>query len=487
MNPIARKTTVFLFLIFLIISSFSVLSTVSADYYPVSQNLLTIGVNYPGAGSVTPGSGLYNYGSTVTARVFTNPGFVFDGWYLNGVYQGKLTTIPITMTQDYTLYAVFSMRTACLTITSNPSTGGSTAPGSGIWNYTYGTTVTIYEYPSSGGNFSGWYLDGSYLGLGTSVTINMTQDHQLGAFFAGTFPTPTATPQPTATPTPQPTPNLPIPTLSFYCASSTTSSGFTVQIQGALAYNNIGISGTGIAFSYSANGGASWHDLAYLITGDDGNFSAVWMPSASGNYLVQGYWRSDGIYSSTSNTVNFAVAPYQNQNTFSVSSNSTLSSLTFDSTQSKLAFSVSGPSGTTGYVQACIPKTMLTVASNLKVSLDGNDVVYDTFSSGDSWIITIEYHHSSHSVVMTLDAITPTPTATSTPTSTSNPTSNPTQTTDPTPNSTPTPTATLTTAPSPTLTTPEFSAIVIVPLFILMMGLAVFLALKKRAKDNTPK
>ena len=122
MNPIARKTTVFLFLIFLIISSFSVLSTVSADYYPVSQNLLTIGVNYPGAGSVTPGSGLYNYGSTVTARVFTNPGFVFDGWYLNGVYQGKLTTIPITMTQDYTLYAVFSMRTACLTITSNPST-----------------------------------------------------------------------------------------------------------------------------------------------------------------------------------------------------------------------------------------------------------------------------------------------------------------------------------------------------------------------------
>jgi hypothetical protein len=45
---------------------------------------------------------------------------VFDGWYLNGVYQGKLSTITLTMTQDYSLYAVFSQRTTILTIAANP-------------------------------------------------------------------------------------------------------------------------------------------------------------------------------------------------------------------------------------------------------------------------------------------------------------------------------------------------------------------------------
>jgi hypothetical protein len=470
------KIFVSVLLIFLIGTSLPFLSTVSAQYYPLSQNTLTVSVNYPGAGYVTPGTRLYYYGSTASATVYTNLGYSFDGWYLNGIYQGKLSTIKITMTQDYTLYAVFSMRTTCLTINSNPTEGGTTVPATGIWNYSAGSSVIIKEYPNAGCNFSGWYLDGSYQGLGSSITIIMNQDHQLDAFFAGTSTNPTPTPQPTVTPTPQPTatpsPNLPIPDLSFYCASSTTSSGFNVQIQGALTYGNTGMSGTGVTFSYSANNGATWHDIAYLITDDYGTFSAVWMPSASGNYLVKGAWSSDGVYSSISTTVNFAVAPPQNQNIFSVTSNSTLSSLTFDSTQNKLAFSVSGLSGTGGYVQACIPKTLLLVASNLKITLDGQDVTYDIFSQGDAWIITIQYHHSIHAVVMTLDA----PAPTSNPTQTSNPTVNP------TPNSTPT------TTPSPTLTAtpsvPELSVLVIVPLLVLIISLSVFLKLKKRTKAN---
>ena len=85
---------------------------------------------------------------TVTLRAYTYTGYVFDGWYLNGVYQGKLSTITLTMTQDYTLYAVFSQRTAILTVTSNPIDGGTTTPGSGIWNYSAGSTATVKAYPA---------------------------------------------------------------------------------------------------------------------------------------------------------------------------------------------------------------------------------------------------------------------------------------------------------------------------------------------------
>jgi hypothetical protein len=415
-NMKSNARTISVLLLFLLLGTGLFVSTASAQYYyTISQNNLNISVNYADAGYVTPGSGSYYYGSTVMARVYTNPGYVFDGWYLNGVYQGKLSTIPITMTQDCTLVAAFSVRTVCLTITNNPSQGGTTAPTAGIWNYTYGSSVTVTEYPNPGCNFSGWYLDGVYQGLGTSITVPMTQDHQLGAFFAGNISLSPPSSESTTTPASPPVnPNLPVPSLSFYCASSTTASGFKVQIEGALVYDLTGISGTGVAFSYSANGGATWHDLAYLITGDEGNFSAVWMPSASGNYIIKGVWLGDDAYSGTSSTVNFSVTPMetpaetgeQDENIFSVSSNSTLSALAFDSTKDEISFTVSGESGTAGYVQACIPKSLMPVVANLKVFLDGHEIPYSTVSQGDIWIIIIGYHHSTHTVVMGLNAQT---------------------------------------------------------------------------------
>ncbi len=90
----ARKIVVLVVITLLVSLSFCFISGVSSQYYPISQNQLTVSVNYNGAGYVYPGTGSYYYGSTVIQRVYTNPGYVFDGWYLDGVYMGKLTTIP---------------------------------------------------------------------------------------------------------------------------------------------------------------------------------------------------------------------------------------------------------------------------------------------------------------------------------------------------------------------------------------------------------
>jgi uncharacterized repeat protein (TIGR02543 family) len=408
-----HRLTIFLIITIIGLTCLSLQSTSSAYYYPLSQCSLSTSVNYYGAGYVSPSGSniLYYYGQTVTLQAFTYTGYVFDGWYLNGVYQGKLSTITITMTQDYNLYAVFSKRTAILSLASNPTNGGTTTPDAGVWNYSLGSTATVKAYPVGGNTFDGWYLDGVYQGLGTTITVTMDSDHQLSAFFSGGNTDPT--PEPTSTPSPIiPTPGLPVPSLSFYCASSTSFSGFNVELSGALSYDNTGLSGAGIVLSYSATGGATWHDLAYILTDDYGSFSAFWMPSASGNYVVRAVWYSDGVFSTVSTTVNFAVAPNPNENeVFSVTSNSTVSSLMFDSSTAQLRFSVSGETGTIGYVQVCVPKTLLPIPGDLKVYLDGQDVTYQVFSKGDAWIITTEYHHSSHTVVMALSESSVQPTS----------------------------------------------------------------------------
>ena len=217
------------------------------------------------------------------------------------------------------------------------------------------------------------------------------------------IPTPTA---PTSTPTP--TPTLKSPSLSFDCISSTTYSGFNVEIQGLLAYNGVGIPDAGIQFSYSVTGGATWQDLTYVNTDNNGNFTCTWNPSVSGNYVIEAMWSGDGDYSGASAVYNFAVAPFnnQNQNVFSVTSNSTLTSLAFDSTTNDLSFGVSGPSGTTGFTEVCIPQSLIPDISKLNVTLDGASINHNSNSENNVWLITFTYHHSSHIIDIALAAPT---------------------------------------------------------------------------------
>jgi|WetSurMetagenome_2_1015567.scaffolds.fasta_scaffold55692_2 hypothetical protein len=401
-----------------------------------SQCSLNVSVNLPGSGYITPNGGLFNYGDSVLVTEQTRTGFAFDGWYLNGVYQGKLSSIVVTMYKDNELIAVFSKRVVSLTLTVNPADTGTLAPYPGIWTYNYGDSVQVREFPNTGNTFDGWYLDGVYKGPGSTITVYMDGDHQLGAYYNGqnftvvpsptpiptptpivtispnftaspsaspTFnPTPTVTPSPTATPTP-----LPSPSLYFTCKSSNAYSGFAVDINGNLTTNNVGFSGAGIRLSYSVTGGLTWNDLAYVITKDDGSFSAAWMLQVTGNYLINATWPGDEAYSRVSTVVSFAVDSYRptpeaQQNVFSVASNSTLGTLVFDSVKKELSFGVSGPSGTTGYVSVYIPKTLIANSSALKVYLDNSTIAYLATQTEDSWLVSFIYSHSSHSIVMSL-------------------------------------------------------------------------------------
>ncbi len=475
---------------------------VKADSGPTSgsftQCYLNVRINLSGAGHLSVGSGYYNYGATVVVTEYTNTGFVFDGWYLDGNYQGKLSSYVVEMNREHELVAVFSKRPVSLTITVNPQGAGTTVPASGISTYNYGDSVIVTEYPSAGYVFDGWYLDGSYIGSGNRATINMDKDHQLSAYFTANpsstaaptptpTPTPTATPTPTSVPTPTPSaaPSLPSPDIAFSCKSSSEYSGFNVQINGLLTVNGVGLSGAGILLSYSVTAGNSWNDLAYVSTNDNGGFNAVWMPSATGNYLINATWAGDEAYSRASNIVNFAVTPIAEAGSvFSVTSNSTLSSFSFNSATKELSFSVAGQSGTLGFVSVSIPKSLMSDASNIIVLLDGEQITYYTESRTDSWTLSFAYQHSTHNVVINLNSeINQTPTSSS---PTIQPTAQPTQT-DQTPTSPSlTPSPTIQPSTQPVQSTFEnvitYVAIAAFAVIIVLIVVLVFVMKKRKTK-----
>ena len=218
-------------------------------------------------------------------------------------------------------------------------------------------------------------------------------------------PIPTQSPKPTSTPNPTPTPT-PIPpataTLDVSCQSSASHSNFKVEIKGTLTANGVGISNVPVLLAYSVNEGNSWVDLTTAGTDKNGNFAAIWFPSASGTYLLNAQWTGNFIFSNAKTTINFAILPYQEQSVFSVSSNSTVSAFAFNSTSQELSFSVSGSSNTAGYVEIYIPKSLISDVSNLKIFLDKNPLPYSTESQGDSWLLSFTYHHSIHQVIINL-------------------------------------------------------------------------------------
>jgi len=192
------------------------------------------------------------------------------------------------------------------------------------------------------------------------------------------------------------------PSLTTSCISSFSQSSFNVKINGALAFKGEGISGAHILLSYSVSGGDSWHELTLVHTGSDGSYSALWMLSVTGDYMLMAVYQGDNNHLGTSNVVNFSIVPDDGQSAFSVTSNSTLSALSFDSASKELSFGVSGESGTVGYVNVYIPKTLVNDVSGLKVYLDSDQVDYAVQSQGDGWLLYFTYQHSAHLVTISL-------------------------------------------------------------------------------------
>jgi hypothetical protein len=197
--------------------------------------------------------------------------------------------------------------------------------------------------------------------------------------------------------------NSSIPSLFISSLRNPAYTNFTVEINGNLTEAGKGIAGEPILLSYSMDGGNSWVQLKSLNTDNLGNFAIVWTPPTRSNYLLKAEYPGSPRYLKTSTIVNFEAVLSQNQQQiFSIQTNSTLSAFSFSSTSNELSFNVSGPVGSTGYIKVYIPKMLINNISNLQVYLDGANQSYVIESVDDSWLISFAYYHSTHTISIDL-------------------------------------------------------------------------------------
>jgi hypothetical protein len=234
---------------------------------------------------------------------------------------------------------------------------------------------------------------------------------------------------------------VPTSRLSIETSTDSTNIGLTIDVNGNLTdANDLPLSGTLMVLSYLMSGVPNWAPFASVTTDSNGAFSSTWLPVATGNFSIKAEWAGNETSPGTFDTKNISVYHEAGQPLLFVESNSTLSSLAFNSSSSELFFTVSGPSGTSGYVRFLISKSILPDASNLLLYVDDQQTPYNVSSAGGSWLVYFGYHHSEHDVRMQFTALH---------------------------------------SPSPTPQVPEFSADL--AFAALASALAILVALKKRA------
>jgi hypothetical protein len=206
-----------------------------------------------------------------------------------------------------------------------------------------------------------------------------------------------------------------ISALSVYCQGTDSATG-KLQVFGDLSVYGTSVPQAAIEFFYRHIGETEWQSIGETNTSDNGTYTVDWLPPASGSYLINATYWGSSIYSPVFKAINVLVEPSssnQSVTVFSVDSNSTVSNLAFNSANAQLSFSVTGVTGTTGYVNVCISKSLVADPSSIQAYIDDSPANFTVSSAGNNWILDFSYHHSSHGIEFDLNRYT---TGSSTPT-----------------------------------------------------------------------
>ncbi|MGN6813950.1 MAG: glycosyl hydrolase family 8, partial [Thermomicrobiales bacterium] len=154
--------------------------SVVTRFLPIAY-ALNVTATAGGSAQVSPATGPYYYGTAVTLWAIATSGYRFAGWTVNGANDGAANPLNLTVTGDQAIVANFAPLPPPGGITLVPATGGTAAVQSA------GATATITATPSAGYLFTGWTVDGQFVGWPNPLTLPLNTNHDVAPTFAVYF------------------------------------------------------------------------------------------------------------------------------------------------------------------------------------------------------------------------------------------------------------------------------------------------------------
>jgi hypothetical protein len=320
-------------------------------------------------------------------------------WYLNGApvpsATGTAWTFRPTSGGSYTVYANVTdslgvqAKSNNASVTVNAALSVIISPTSGIMDVgqskTLNSTVTGGTLPLS----YQWYFNGVAVPGATSMswTFSPGSSGSYNMYVNVTDPT------------------------QAWAVSVTLSITVNQQLTVTISPTSTTIyNGSSQTFTANAKNGTSPYTYQWYLGGSavNGATSSSWTYTPSHATTYQIYLIVTDSVDQTAQSGNATLTVNTPSTTaFSVVSNSTVTGLAFNSTSEVLSFTVSGPSGTHGFTNVTIAKTLIVNTSTLEVYLDGNKINYTMASTNYYWLIHFTYHHSTHKIVIYMRGLQP--------------------------------------------------------------------------------
>jgi hypothetical protein len=150
-------------------------SKITVEFDPIPQCTLTM--RTVGTGALSPGSGSYACGSTVTlAATQTNSAWAFSGF--SGDFVSTANPASVTLNGNLSITGTFVQGNSC-TLTTSVTGSGTITPGSA--SYLCGTQISIAAVPDAHYLFSSW--GGALSGSDTPTTLTLSSNATVTATF----------------------------------------------------------------------------------------------------------------------------------------------------------------------------------------------------------------------------------------------------------------------------------------------------------------
>ncbi len=120
--------------------------------FTVQSYTISVSAN-PVLGGTVSGGGTYQQGQSCTVHATANTGYTFTNWTENGNVVSTNANYTFTVTGNRTLVANFIQQQFTVTVSSDPTDGGTVTGGG---TYIYGQTCTITATPATGYTFYAW-------------------------------------------------------------------------------------------------------------------------------------------------------------------------------------------------------------------------------------------------------------------------------------------------------------------------------------------
>ena len=157
-------------------------NTVSVVINGSSVYSISVSADPTEGGTVSGGGNNFSYNQSCTINASANPGYTFVNWTKNGTQVSTNASYTFNVTESATYVAHFQQQTYSISVSADPTAGGTVSGGGNNFNYNQSCTINASANP--GYTFVNWTKNGTQVSTNASYTFNVTESATYVAHFS---------------------------------------------------------------------------------------------------------------------------------------------------------------------------------------------------------------------------------------------------------------------------------------------------------------